>query len=48
VKRAVSFFVSNLAWVLEEAGGADDQHHWAVLRTSTVDDTRPYYHFVEF
>ena len=48
VMRAVSFCLTNLGWTLEESGAADDQHHWAVLRTGTTDDTRPYYHFVDF
>ena len=48
VARAVSFCLANLGWTLEEEGGADQQHHWAVLRTAITDDTRPYYHFVDF
>ncbi len=48
VARAASFCLTNLGWTLEEVGGADNQHHWAVLRTATAEDTRPYYHFVDF
>ena len=48
VSRAVSFCLKNLGWVLEETGAADDQHHWAALRTATGEDARPFYHFVEF
>ena len=48
IERAVSFFLNNLGWTVEEAGGADGDHHWAVLRTSTAEDRRPYYHFVDF
>src|SRR5215211_8258591 len=38
VARAVSFFVKNLGWTLEEVSAADDYHRWAVLRTSAVPD----------
>ena len=48
VRRAVSFFVTNLGWTLEEVSAADDLHQWAVLRTSQNADTRPFDHFVEF
>jgi len=48
IARAVAFFLSNLGWILEEAGDADVDHHWAVLRTSIAEDTRPYYYFVDF
>jgi hypothetical protein len=41
VARAASFFASNLGWTVEEVSPADDLHQWAVLRTSTVPDTRP-------
>lgn len=48
VARAAAFFVSNLGWALEEVSAADDLHQWAVLRTSTVPDTRPFDHYVDF
>jgi predicted O-methyltransferase YrrM len=48
VARAASFFTSNLAWSMEEISPPDDLHQWAVLRTSTVPDTRPFDHFVDF
>jgi predicted O-methyltransferase YrrM len=48
VAKAASFFVANLGWRLDEVGRADDEHHWAVLRTSTKEDTRPFHHFVDF
>jgi predicted O-methyltransferase YrrM len=48
IARAVSFFVSNLGWTLEEVSTADDRHHWAVLRTSRLPDERDYDYFVEF
>jgi predicted O-methyltransferase YrrM len=48
VARAASFCVTNLGWTLEEVSTADDLHRWAVLRTSTVPDTRPFDYYVDF
>ena len=48
VARAVSFFLTNLGWMLEEVSAADDYHRGAVLRTSAVPDTRPFDFYVEF
>jgi predicted O-methyltransferase YrrM len=48
IVRAVSFFLTNLGWTLEEVSTEDDDHHWAVLRTSRVPDARPFDHFVDF
>ena len=48
VARAASFCVKNLGWTLEEVSAADDLHRWAVLRTSTVPDTRPFDYYVDF
>jgi predicted O-methyltransferase YrrM len=48
VARAVSFFLKNLSWTLEEISAEDDYHRWAVLRTSVVQDTRPFDFYVEF
>jgi predicted O-methyltransferase YrrM len=48
VARAASFCVTNLGWTLEEVSAADDLHRWAVLRTSTVPDTRPFDYYVDF
>ena len=48
VARAASFCVTNLGWTLEEVSTADDRHHWAVLRTSTAPDTRPFDYFMDF
>jgi predicted O-methyltransferase YrrM len=48
VERAASFFVTNLAWMLEEVSPPDDLHQWAVLRTSRESDARPFDHFVDF
>ncbi len=48
VARVVSFFVTNLAWTLEEASPADARHQWAVLRTSPVPDTRPFDYYIDF
>ncbi len=48
VARAASFFVTNLGWALEEVSAEDDFHQWAVLRTSSVPDTRPFDYYVDF
>ena len=48
VARAASFFLGNLAWTLEEVSPADALHQWAVLRTSTDPDERPFDFYVEF
>ena len=48
VARAASFFLANLTWALEETSTTDDRHHWAVLRTSTKPDTRPFDYLADF
>jgi predicted O-methyltransferase YrrM len=48
IGRAVSFFVTNLAWTLEETSPRDSLHQWAVLRTSSLPDTRPFDYYVDF
>jgi hypothetical protein len=48
VAWAVSFFRRNLEWVLEEVSPHDALHQWAVLRTSSFVDTRPFDFFVPF
>jgi len=48
VARAASFYLTNLGWSLEAVSPVDDLHQWAVLRTSTVPDTRPFDYYVEF
>jgi predicted O-methyltransferase YrrM len=48
IARAVSFFLTNLGWSAEEVSTAEDRHHWAVLRTSTEPDTRPFDYFTDF
>ena len=44
IRRAVSFFVSNLGWTVEETIG----DYAVVLRTALEPDKREYWHFVEF
>src|SRR6266540_2885123 len=39
IKRAASFFVTNIGWRIEEASPPDDKHCWVVLRTSENEDT---------
>ena len=48
VARAVSFFLTNLGWSLEEVSPVDEFHQWAVLRTSPVQDKRPFDYYVDF
>jgi predicted O-methyltransferase YrrM len=48
VARAVRFFLTNLGWTLEATSARDDLHHWAVVRTSRVPDTRPFDYYVDF
>jgi predicted O-methyltransferase YrrM len=48
VARAVSFYLTNLGWSLEEVSPVDEFHQWAVLRTSPVQDTRPFDYYVDF
>jgi predicted O-methyltransferase YrrM len=48
VRRAVSFFLTNLGWRVEESSSADEGHHWVVVRTAEGEDTRDFRYFVEF
>ncbi len=48
IARAAAFFLANLGWNLEEISTVEDRHHWAVLRTSTTPDSRPFDYFAEF
>lgn len=48
VRRAVSFYLNNLAWCVEETSLADDDHHWIVLRAAKAEDNRHFRHFVDF
>ena len=48
VARAASFCLTNLRWSLEEVSEPDSFHQWAVLRTPTEPDERPWDHFVDF
>ena len=48
VARAASFCLTNLGWTLQEISPVDDLHQWAVLRTATTPDTRPFDFFEEF
>jgi len=49
VRRAVSFCVANLGWVVEDEGEEGDIHKWIVLRTGPNDVfVRPIDQFVEF
>lgn len=48
IRRAVSFWVENLGWTIEETAKPGDAHRWVVVRTATGDDRRDFRHFVEF
>ena len=48
VARAASFFLTNLGWTLEDVSEADDLHQWAVLRTGSMPDRRPFDYYIEF
>jgi hypothetical protein len=48
VARAASFCLTNLGWTLEEVSTEDELHHWAVLRTASRPEARPFDHFVDF
>lgn len=48
IKRAVSFYLTNLHWSVEELSPSDDRHSWVVLRTSRTEDARDFRYFVEF
>ncbi len=48
IRRAVSFYLTNLNWRVEEECSRDELHHWVVVRTAEADDTRDYRYFVDF
>ena len=48
VARAAAFFVTNVGWRVESVSAPDALHQWAVLRTPTDRDTRPFDFFVDF
>ncbi len=48
VRRAVSFYLNNLAWRVEESSRPDDGHNWVTLRTASAEDTRHFRYFVDF
>ena len=48
IRRAVSFYVTNLRWRVEETSPAGDDHDWVVLRTAEAEDNRHFRDFVDF
>jgi hypothetical protein len=48
IERAVSFFLTNLAWTIEETSPEEDEHDWVVLRTAKGEDNRHFRYFVDF
>jgi predicted O-methyltransferase YrrM len=48
IRRAVSFFLANLGWRVEEESRPDDEHRWVAVRTASRDDARHFRYFIEF
>jgi predicted O-methyltransferase YrrM len=48
IRRAVSFFTTNLGWDIEAVSTDDDHHHWVVLRTAHIPTQREFDHYVDF
>jgi len=48
IRRAVSFFLANLGWRVEEESPPDDAHGWVALRTAACEDERDFRYFVDF
>jgi predicted O-methyltransferase YrrM len=48
VARASAFFANNVDWTLESSSPDDHFHRWAVFRTNTKPDARPFTYFVDF
>ena len=48
VRKAVTFFLSNMKWTLEEVSGSSDTHQWAVVRTRHEPLERTFKDFIDF
>jgi predicted O-methyltransferase YrrM len=48
IRRAISFFTTNLGWKIEEVSTDDARHHWTALRTPRTPTQRPFDHYVDF
>ena len=48
IRCAVSFYVKNLNWRVEQQSNENEDHHWIVVRTAETDDTRDFRYFVGF
>ena len=48
VRKAVSFYMTNLNWSLVELSDPHGEHEWALLRTSATADDRHFTHFADF
>ena len=48
IRRAVSFYLTNLEWRVEEESSRDDDHQWVVIRTAEKADDRDFRYFVDF
>lgn len=48
IRKAVSFFVNNLGWSVEEESPAGHEHQWAAVRTASGPDNRHFRYFADF
>jgi predicted O-methyltransferase YrrM len=48
VRKAVTFFISNMQWALEEISEPSETHQWAAVRTRHEPLQRTYKDFVDF
>ena len=48
VRKAVTFFLSNMKWTLEEVSESSDTHQWAVVRTRHEPLERTFKDFIDF
>jgi predicted O-methyltransferase YrrM len=47
VKKAVSYFVNNRAWAIEESSTVESEHQWVVLRTPAEPSQGDFRYFVD-
>lgn len=48
IRKAVSFYVSNLNWRIVDISDRHREHQWALVRTSPTADDRPFTYFLDF
>ncbi len=47
IRKAVTFFIKNLDWKIEESG-SEKNREWLIMRTSENGDTRDWQNFIDF